>query len=101
MHFRAVYPFNEAVLLVPIPPVGRAARRFRLVLVLGLLVRRRGWYRRGRGRCRLRRRGFWGFYQSGFDRRRRRRRRCRYGRRGFDAGGGRGACAAWGRFVWR
>ena len=27
MRFRAVYPFNEAVLLVPIPPVGRAARR--------------------------------------------------------------------------
>src|SRR5712692_3791386 len=90
MRFDAVYPFNEAVLLVPIPPVGRAARTFRLVLVLGLLVGRRGgwcrrgWYRQGGGGGRFRRLGFWGFYQSGFDRRRRRRRR-RSDRRGFEA----------------
>src|SRR5260370_38387357 len=93
MRFQAVYPFNEAVLLVPIPPVGRAARRFRLVLVLGLLVGRRGWCRRDRGGCGLRRLGFWGFYQGGFDRRRRSRRR-RSGRRGFEA------CRA-GGILWR
>src|SRR5260370_25765211 len=93
MRFQAVYPFNEAVLLVPIPPVGRAARRFRLVLVLGLLVGRRGWCRRDRGGCGLRRLGFWGFYQGGFDRRRRSRRR-RSGRRGFVA------CRA-GGILWR
>ncbi len=83
MRFDAVYPFNEAVLLVPIPPVGRAARRFRLVLVLGLLVGRRGWYRQGGGGCRFRRLGFCGLNRLGLDRRRRRRRRL--GRRGFEA----------------
>src|SRR5260370_15819932 len=105
MRFNAVYPFNEAVLLVPIPPVGRAARRFRLVLVLGLLVGRRGlvgrrslvgrrgWCRRDRGGCRLRRLGFLGFYQGGFDRRRRGRRR-RSGRRGFEG------CRAGGSLWW-
>src|SRR5260370_42418399 len=105
MRFQAVYPFNEAVLLVPIPPVGRAAGRFRLVLVLGLLVGRRGgwcrrgWYRQGSGRCRFRRLGFWGLNRLGLDRRWRRHRR-RSGRRGFEACRASVALRAWLWFGW-
>src|SRR5260370_4877932 len=98
MRFQAVYPFNEAVLLVSIPPVGRAARRFRLVLVLGLLVGRRGgwcrrgWYRQGGGGGRFRRLGFWGLNRLWLDRRWRSH---PLDRRGFEACRASGVLRAW------